>query len=100
MAMQPVGSPMQGTVVSIDVAEGDAVRIGQQLVVLESMKMEHVVAAEWAGVVTGIPIAVGETVMPGDPLVFVEAREGTRRGGRRDRRRRSISTGSAPISPR
>jgi acetyl-CoA carboxylase carboxyltransferase component len=80
MAMQPVGSPMQGTVVSIDVAEGDVVRIGQQLVVLESMKMQHVVAAEWAGIVTGIPIEVGETVMPGDPLAFLEAREGSAGG--------------------
>jgi acetyl-CoA carboxylase carboxyltransferase component len=67
---------MQGTVVSIDVAEGDVVRVGQQLVVLESMKMEHIVAAELSGVVTGIPIAVGDTVMTDDPLVFVEAGEG------------------------
>src|SRR3954470_23000595 len=74
--MQAVAAPMQGTIVSIDVAEGDAVRRGQQLVVLESMKMEHVVAAESAGVVTSIPIAVGDTVMPGDALVLVEAREG------------------------
>ncbi len=43
---------MQGTVVSIDVGAGDAVRAGQQLVVLESMKMEHVIVAEWSGVVT------------------------------------------------
>jgi acetyl-CoA carboxylase carboxyltransferase component len=71
--MQPVVSPMQGTVVSIDVVEGEAVRIGQQLVVLESMKMEHVITAEWAGVVTSLPIATGDTVMPGDPLVLVEA---------------------------
>jgi acetyl-CoA carboxylase carboxyltransferase component len=63
---------MQGTVVSIDVAEGDRVRIGQQLVVLESMKMEHVITAVAAGVVRGIPIAVGDTVMTDDPLVFVE----------------------------
>jgi acetyl-CoA carboxylase carboxyltransferase component len=66
---------MQGTVVSIDVGEGDVVRKGQQLVVLESMKMEHVVASEWAGVVASIPIVVGETVMPGDALAFVEAGE-------------------------
>ena len=71
--MQPVVSPMQGTVVSIDVVEGEAVRIGQQLVVLESMKMEHIVTAEWSGTVTRVPIAVGDTVMPGDPLVLVEA---------------------------
>src|SRR5207253_11069190 len=74
--MQPVVAPIQGTVVSIDVRDGDSVKVGQQLVVLESMKMEHVVAAESAGVVTSIPIAVGDTVMPGDALVLVEAREG------------------------
>ena len=76
MPMQPVGSPMQGTIVSIDVGEGDVVRIGQQLVVLESMKMEHIVAAEFAGVVTGVAVAVGDTVMTDDPLVFVEPGEG------------------------
>src|SRR4051794_8102637 len=72
--MQAVAAPMQGTIVSIDVAEGDAVRRGQQLVVLESMKMEHVVTAEVAGIVTSIPVAVGDTVMPGDAMVLVEER--------------------------
>ena len=57
---------------SIDVGEGDAVRAGQQLVVLESMKMEHAIVSESAGVVTAISIAVGDTVMPGDALVLVE----------------------------
>jgi len=68
---------MQGTVVSIDVGAGDHVRVGQQLVVLESMKMEHVVAAEWSGTVTAISIAVGQTVMPGDALILVEPGGGT-----------------------
>ncbi len=66
---------MQATVVSIDVREGDEVRAGQQLFVLESMKMEHVVAAESAGVVASLAIAVGETVMPGDELATIDARE-------------------------
>jgi pyruvate/2-oxoglutarate dehydrogenase complex dihydrolipoamide acyltransferase (E2) component len=65
---------MQATVVSIDVREGDEVRAGQQLFVLESMKMEHVVAAETAGVVASLAIAVGETVMPGDELATIDAR--------------------------
>src|SRR5438105_15386245 len=68
---------MQGTVVSIDVGAGDVVRAGQQLVVLESMKMEHVIAAGSSGVVLSVPIAVGDTVMPGDPLAFVEAADAT-----------------------
>ena len=66
---------MQATIVSIDVREGDEVRAGQQLVVLESMKMEHVVSAERAGVVTALAAAVGETVMEGDALVVIEARD-------------------------
>src|SRR4051812_23378006 len=74
--MRPVASPMQGTIVSIDVAEGDVVSVGRQLLVLESMKMEHVIAAAWAGTVTGIAVEVGQTVMPGDALVLVEPGEG------------------------
>ena len=66
---------MQATVVSIDVREGDEVRVGQQLFVLESMKMEHVVAAEVAGVVTGVPAVVGQTVVPGDELATIDARD-------------------------
>jgi acetyl-CoA carboxylase carboxyltransferase component len=64
---------MQGTVVAVVVAEGEFVRAGQQLVVLESMKMEHVVTAAVAGVVTRIAVAVGDTVMPGEALAFVDA---------------------------
>src|SRR3954451_2722794 len=63
---------MRGTVVSIDVAAGDAVQRGRQLLVLESMKMEHVLVAAAAGVVTRITAAVGDTVQPGDRLVFVD----------------------------
>src|SRR5579862_4195565 len=74
--MQPVAAPMQGTVVSIDVSPGDAVRVGQPVVVLESMKMEHVVAAEWAGTIASIGVEVGQTVMPGDALVLIEPGRG------------------------
>lgn len=66
---------MQGTVVAVVVAEGEFIRVGQQLVVLESMKMEHVVTAAVAGVVTRIAVAVGDTVMPGEALAFVDARD-------------------------
>jgi acetyl-CoA carboxylase carboxyltransferase component len=72
--MSAVASPLQGTVVAIDVEEGDVVREGQQLAVLESMKMEHLVTAEVAGVVSRVEVAVGDTVMPGDVLMNVEPR--------------------------
>jgi len=60
---------MQGTIVSVDVKPGDAVRPGQQLLVIESMKMEHVIAAEEGGEVLEITVAPGETVNPGDVLI-------------------------------
>jgi acetyl-CoA carboxylase carboxyltransferase component len=66
-----VASPMQGTIVSIDVAEGDVVRVGQPVAVIESMKMEHVIAAEAGGVVAGIAVAVGQTVQDGDVLLHL-----------------------------
>jgi acetyl-CoA carboxylase carboxyltransferase component len=63
---------MQGTVASIEVADGDEVVAGQTLVVLESMKMEHLVSAEQAGRVTQVSAAVGATVHPGEVLVILE----------------------------
>jgi len=68
-----VEAPMQGTIVRVEVGEGDLVATGQQVLVIESMKMEHVIGAEWSGVVRRIAVSVGDTVQPGQPLVFIEA---------------------------
>lgn len=68
-----VPAPMQGTIVSIDVHEGDQVRRGQQLLVMEAMKMEHVIGAPVGGTVRQIAIAVGDAVFEGHPLAFIEA---------------------------
>jgi acetyl/propionyl-CoA carboxylase alpha subunit/acetyl-CoA carboxylase carboxyltransferase component len=67
-------APMQGTIVSIDVSEGDLVRQGQQLFVMEAMKMEHVIRAELGGLVRQIAVARGDTVFEGFPLAFIEER--------------------------
>jgi pyruvate/2-oxoglutarate dehydrogenase complex dihydrolipoamide acyltransferase (E2) component len=66
-----VPSPLQGTVVAIDVAAGDLVQPGQQLLVLEAMKMHHVVPAPGGGRVVALLVAEGETVMAGQALVAV-----------------------------
>ena len=66
-----IEAPMPGTVVSIAVAEGDAVRAGCAGS-LEALKMEHVVIAGVAGVVRSVAAVVGATVFPGDPLAVVE----------------------------
>ncbi|MBV8775015.1 MAG: biotin/lipoyl-binding protein, partial [Deltaproteobacteria bacterium] len=55
----PVAAPIQGTIVSIEVREGDPVRIGQQLLVMEAMKMEHVISAHVSGTVRRIRVTVG-----------------------------------------
>jgi len=70
-----VVAPIPGTVVSVDVREGDIVRAGTPLVVLESMKMEHVVAAAATGVVDTIHVDVGATVAPGDGLLLITPRD-------------------------
>ena len=67
-----VSAPLQGTVVSIDVHPGDFVEQGQQVAVLESMKMEHVVTAASAGTVVRVAVDIGATVDNGEPLLVIE----------------------------
>ena len=67
---------MQGTVVSLAVSEGDRVTTGAPVVVIEAMKMEHVIAAEVSGTVRAVHAVVGATVFPGDALVDVEEGSG------------------------
>jgi acetyl/propionyl-CoA carboxylase alpha subunit/acetyl-CoA carboxylase carboxyltransferase component len=66
-------APMQGTIVSIDVHAGDVVRRGQQVMVMESMKMEHVIEAATAGHVGEILVTEGDAVLEGAPLMAVRA---------------------------
>ncbi|MGW7070515.1 carboxyl transferase domain-containing protein [Streptomyces sp. NPDC054855] len=68
-----VTAPMTGTVVTVDVAVGEQVLAGQQLLVLEAMKMEHVLRATVSGTVTALHAHVGGTAAEGHPLVTVEA---------------------------
>jgi acetyl/propionyl-CoA carboxylase alpha subunit/acetyl-CoA carboxylase carboxyltransferase component len=68
----PVVAPLQGTVVAVDVAEGELVRPGQQMAVLEAMKMEHLVTASTGGHVCRVIAKKGMLLMAGDPIAFVE----------------------------
>lgn len=70
-----VVAPLAATVGSISVAEGDLVRPGQALAVLEAMKMEHLVHAASGGRVLKIAAQAGRTVAEGQPLVFLEPME-------------------------
>ncbi|WP_454717819.1 carboxyl transferase domain-containing protein [Caulobacter segnis] len=67
-----VAAPLSAIVGSISVTEGDLVRPGQALAVLEAMKMEHLVHTEVGGRVLKIAAEPGTTVSEGQPLVFLE----------------------------
>jgi acetyl/propionyl-CoA carboxylase alpha subunit/acetyl-CoA carboxylase carboxyltransferase component len=70
-----LSAPLQGTIVSFDVAEGDLVHVGQQMLVMEAMKMEHVVAATASGVVRMLAVQPGDTVFEGHALAWIEERD-------------------------
>jgi acetyl-CoA/propionyl-CoA carboxylase biotin carboxyl carrier protein len=65
---------MQGTVLAVTVAEGDTVRVGQVLCIVEAMKMENEVTAHWAGTVTEVSVAPGSPVATGQRICVIEAR--------------------------
>jgi acetyl/propionyl-CoA carboxylase alpha subunit/acetyl-CoA carboxylase carboxyltransferase component len=68
----PVPAPIQGTIIALEVHEGEQVRIGQQLLIMEAMKMEHVVSAPVSGTVREITVAAGDAVFEGHTLAYVE----------------------------
>jgi acetyl/propionyl-CoA carboxylase alpha subunit/acetyl-CoA carboxylase carboxyltransferase component len=68
----PLRAPLQGTVVSLAVEPGQPIRAGQPALVMESMKMEHVIEAPVSGYVREIGVAVGDAVFEGHGLMFIE----------------------------
>jgi pyruvate carboxylase subunit B len=66
---RPVIAPMPGMVVRVEVSEGDTVRAGQGVVIVEAMKMENELKAEGPGVVTRVHVREGEAVEKDQRLV-------------------------------
>jgi acetyl-CoA carboxylase carboxyltransferase component len=67
-----VRAPLQGTVVAVEAREGAHVAAGATLLVMEAMKMEHVVAADPGGLVLRVAVQVGDAVYDDHPLVLIE----------------------------
>jgi acetyl-CoA/propionyl-CoA carboxylase biotin carboxyl carrier protein len=65
-------SPMQGTIVKVAASDGDVVRPGDTIVVLEAMKMEQPLTAHKAGTVTGLVATVGQTVTAGAAICEIK----------------------------
>ncbi|WP_235503300.1 acetyl/propionyl/methylcrotonyl-CoA carboxylase subunit alpha [Aeromicrobium sp. Root495] len=65
-------SPMQGTVVKVSVEEGQEVAVGDQVLVIEAMKMEQPINAHKAGTVTGLEAEVGATLTSGAVIATIK----------------------------
>ncbi len=68
---EAVVSPMQGTVLAVEVADGDEVAEGQVICIVEAMKMENEITAHRRGVVGALTVAPGETVKTGQVICVV-----------------------------
>ena len=67
-----ITSPLPGVILEIKVKEGDTVKRGQTLLVLEAMKMENDIRADHAGKVTAIKVSKGESILEGTDLIIIE----------------------------
>lgn len=70
-AGEQITAPMPGTILSVKVKQGDAVKAGQILVILEAMKMENEIVAPRDGTVAQVVVAQGASVDTGAPLVVL-----------------------------
>ena len=70
-AGEKVNAPMPGTILKVNVSQGQAVKEGDVLCVLEAMKMENEIMAPKAGTVTQVVVAKGSSVNTGDALVVI-----------------------------
>jgi acetyl-CoA/propionyl-CoA carboxylase, biotin carboxylase, biotin carboxyl carrier protein len=68
-----VTSPMQGTVLEVKVADGDAVEAGAVICIVEAMKMENEVTAHRSGLVAELAVAPGESVTIGQAICVISA---------------------------
>jgi biotin carboxyl carrier protein len=66
-----IKSPLPGVILDMYVREGDMVKIGQKLLMLEAMKMENIINADKEGKVTSIKAGKGDNVMEGDILIVI-----------------------------
>ncbi len=71
-AVKAFRSPMPGVIVSVAVKEGDQVVTGDEVCVLEAMKMEQSLKADWTGIVRSVHVVPGQQMRDGDLIVELE----------------------------
>ena len=70
-AGKPVTSPLPGVIIAVKVNVGDSVKAGQEVAVLEAMKMENSIEAIQDGTVTAIHVDKGDSILEGAPIVTI-----------------------------
>ena len=70
-AGEKVNSPLPGVIIEVSVKEGQAVKAGQKVAVLEAMKMENEIPAPKDGTITEIHVHKGDSLQEGDPVVTI-----------------------------
>ena len=71
-AGKAVTSPLPGVIIGVKVNVGDAVKAGQEVAVLEAMKMENSIEATHDGTVTAVHVAKGDSVLEGAVIIILE----------------------------
>ena len=72
MAQETIEVPITGKIIGVNVKDGDAVKEGDVICVLESMKMENPILAPVSGTIAKLDVAVDQTVKPGDIVTVIE----------------------------
>lgn len=67
-----IKSPLPGVILEVKVKEGDTVKRGQTLMILEAMKMENDIKSDRDGKVTAINVSKGESILEGTDLIIIE----------------------------
>ena len=70
-AGEKVPSPLPGVIISVDVKEGQAVKRGQKVAVIEAMKMENEILAECDGTIAAIHVKQGDSVLEGADIITI-----------------------------
>ncbi len=69
---QVVNAPLPGSIIKVRVEAGDKVNVGDELLTMESMKMENSIKSEYSGIVKSVFVAAGQNVMQDDKLIEIE----------------------------
>ncbi len=72
MAQERVTSPLPGKVISVTAKAGDKISEGDELCVIEAMKMENPIVATASGTVATVSVSTGQALKAGDPIATID----------------------------